>query len=57
MNTVSTQVTILPAWFGILRIHLDMRGYRSLIHSTPRMPQKMEYSRQMRPLMLNGMPE
>ena len=47
-NAVSAQVRILPTLLGIFKISCAIRGYRVFTQNTPRKPQKIEYTRQMR---------
>ena len=42
MNPVRAQVRSRPTLLGIFRIHLAIRGYRSLIHRIPSSPQNTE---------------
>ena len=54
IKTVKAQVRGLPTRLEIFKIHLAIRGYRSLIHKIPSRPQKTEYVKQMRPLRFKG---
>ena len=54
IKTVNTTVRGRPTFLGIFWMVRDMAGYKSFTHTMPKMPQKKEYIKFVRPPMFKG---